>query len=72
MFVKLALSDRCDQHVKDSGNLSSDGTEWRFLMELREIKKNCGAPVFNLSRRESEIDETSMLDRIAPPESPTA
>ena len=35
-------------------------------MELREIKKNCGAPVFNLSRRESEIDETSMLDRIAP------
>jgi hypothetical protein len=40
-------------------------------MELREIKKNCGAPV-NLSRRESEIDETSMLDRIAPPESPTA
>jgi hypothetical protein len=72
LFVKLALSDRCDQHVKDSGNLSSDGTEWRFLMELREIKKNCGAPVFNLSRRESEIDETSMLDRIAPPESPTA
>jgi hypothetical protein len=41
-------------------------------MELREIKKNCGAPVFNLSRRESEIDEISMLDRIAPPESPTA
>jgi hypothetical protein len=26
--------------------------QWRFLMELREIKKNCGAPVFNLSRRE--------------------
>ena len=24
--VKLALSDRCDQHVKDSGNLFSDGT----------------------------------------------
>jgi hypothetical protein len=23
--VKLALSDRCDQHVKDSGNLFSDG-----------------------------------------------
>jgi hypothetical protein len=31
---------------------SAMARQWRFLMEFREIKKNCGAPVFNLSRRE--------------------